>query len=98
MGGFVTIIGVGMFALPAAILASGYTREFRRRGFVETWDLVAEVPLFAELSAARIADLAAMLKPRIARAGQIVVRQGEHADSMYFVVSGALEVELDPNR
>lgn len=96
LGGFVTIIGVGMFALPAAILASGYTREFRRRGFVETWDLVAEVPLFAELSAARIADLAAMLKPRIARAGQIVVRQGEHADSMYFVVSGALEVELDP--
>jgi voltage-gated potassium channel len=96
MGGFVTIIGVGMFALPAAILASGYTREFRRRGFVETWDLVAEVPLFADLSAARIADLAAMLKPRIARAGQIVVRQGEHADSMYFVVSGALEVELDP--
>ena len=96
MGGFVTIIGVGMFALPAAVLASGYTREFRRRGFVETWDLVAEVPLFTELPAARIADLAAMLKPRTARPGQVVVRKGEHADSMYFVVSGALEVELDP--
>jgi voltage-gated potassium channel len=85
-----------MFALPAAILASGYTREFRRRGFVETWDLVAEVPLFSELPAARIADLAAMLKPRMANAGQVIVRKGEHADSMYFVVSGALEVELDP--
>ncbi len=96
LGGFVTIIGVGMFALPAAILASGYTREFRRRGFVETWDLVAEVPLFSGLPAARIADLAAMLKPRSARAGQVVVRKGEHADSMYFVVSGALEVELEP--
>jgi voltage-gated potassium channel len=96
MGGFVTIIGVGMFALPAAILASGYTREFRRRGFVETWDLVAEVPMFSELPAARIADLAAMLKPRTVRAGHVVVRKGEHADSMYFVVSGALEVELDP--
>jgi voltage-gated potassium channel len=96
MGGFVTIIGVGMFALPAAILASGYTREFRRRGFVETWDLVAEVPLFSELPAARIADLAAMLKPRTARPGQMVVRKGDHAESMYFVVSGALEVELDP--
>jgi len=96
MGGFVTIIGVGMFALPAAILASGYTREFRRRGFVETWDLVAEVPLFSDLPAARIADLAAMLKPRVASPGQVIVRKGEHADSMYFVVSGALEVELDP--
>lgn len=96
MGGFVTIVGVGMFALPAAILASGYTREFRRRGFVETWDLVAEVPMFSDLPAARIADLAAMLKPRSAHAGQVVVRKGEHADSMYFVVSGALEVELEP--
>lgn len=96
MGGFVTIIGVGMFALPAAILASGYTREFRRLGFVETWDLVAEVPLFSGLPAARIADLAAMLKPRVARAGEIIVRKGEHADCMYFVVSGALEVELKP--
>ena len=96
LGGFVTIIGVGMFALPAAILASGYTREYRRRGFVETWDLVAEVPMFSELPAARIADLAAMLKPRAVRSGHVVVREGEHADSMYFVVSGALEVELDP--
>jgi voltage-gated potassium channel len=96
LGGFVTIIGVGMFALPAAILASGYTREFRRRGFVETWDLVAEVPLFSELPAARIADLAAMLKPRTAKPGQVVVSKGEHADSMYFVVSGSLEVELEP--
>ena len=96
LGGFVTIIGVGMFALPAAILASGYTREFRRRGFVETWDLVAEVPLFSALPAARIADLAAMLKPHTVRSGHVVVRKGEHADSMYFVVSGALEVELDP--
>jgi voltage-gated potassium channel len=85
-----------MFALPAAILASGYTREFRRRGFVETWDLVAEVPLFSGLPAARIADLAAMLKPRDVKIGEIVVRKGEHAESMYFVVRGALEVELDP--
>ena len=96
MGGLVTIIGVGMFALPAAIPASGYTREYRRRGFVETWDLVAEVPLFSGLPAARIADLAAMLKPRDVKIGEIVVRKGEHAESMYFVVSGALEVELEP--
>ena len=52
--------------------------------------------MFSDLPAARIADLAAMLKPRSAHAGQVVVRKGEHADSMYFVVSGALEVELEP--
>lgn len=63
-GGIVTILGVGMFALPAGILASGYARELRRREFVGTWDLVAKVPLFTSLPAARIADIAAMLEPR----------------------------------
>ena len=47
-GGIVTILGVGMFALPAGILASGYARELRRREFVGTWDLVARVPLFCQ--------------------------------------------------
>ena len=95
-GGIVTILGVGMFALPAGILASGYARELRRREFVGTWDLVAKVPLFTSLSAARIADIAAMLEPRSAHVGEIIVRKGEHADCMYFIVEGELEVEVSP--
>ena len=95
-GGIVTILGVGMFALPAGILASGYARELRRREFVGTWDLVAKVPLFTSLPAARIADIAAMLEPRSAHVGEIIVRKGEHADCMYFIVEGELEVEVSP--
>ena len=95
-GGIVTILGVGMFALPAGILASGYARELRRREFVGTWDLVAQVPLFTSLPAARIADIAAMLQPRAAHVGEVIVRKGEHADSMFFIVEGELEVEVLP--
>ncbi len=95
-GGIVTILGVGMFALPAGILASGYARELRRREFVGTWDLVARVPLFTSLPAARIADIAAMLEPRSAHVGEIIVRKGDHADSMYFIVEGELEVDVSP--
>ena len=95
-GGIVTILGVGMFALPAGILASGYARELRRREFVGTWDLVARVPLFTSLPAARIADIAAMLEPRSAHVGEVIVRKGDHADSMYFIVEGELEVDVSP--
>ncbi|MDA0260976.1 MAG: cyclic nucleotide-gated ion channel [Proteobacteria bacterium] len=96
-GGIVTILGVGMFALPAGILASGYARELRRREFVGIWDLVAEVPLFTGLPAARIADIAAMLEPRAAHAGEIIVRKGDPADCMFFIVEGELKVEVPPN-
>ncbi len=96
-GGIVTILGVGMFALPAGILASGYARELRRREFIGTWDLVAKVPLFTSLPAARIADIAAMLEPRSAHIGEIIVRKGDHADCMYFIVEGELEVDVSPH-
>ena len=37
----VMIFGLGMFALPIAIVASGFSREANRREFVVTWSMVA---------------------------------------------------------
>ncbi|MBT3629083.1 MAG: ion transporter, partial [Rhodospirillaceae bacterium] len=51
LGGFVTILGLGMYALPAAILASGFMQELSKRQFVVTWGMVAKVPFFARLDA-----------------------------------------------
>lgn len=94
LGGFTIILGVVMFALPAGILASGFAEELRRRNFVVTWNLVASVPLFSTLPAARIADIAALLQPRVASAGETIFRQGEPADDMYFIVTGEVDVDL----
>ncbi len=96
LGGLTVILGLGMFALPAGILASGFAEEIRKRNFVVTWNLVANVPLFATLPAARIAEIAAMLKPRACERTESVVRKGERADCMYFIVSGYADVVL-PN-
>lgn len=96
LGGFTVILGLGMFALPAAILASGFAEEIRKRNFVVTWNLVAKVPLFSDLPAIRIAEIAAMLKPRSAERGEAVVRRGERADCMYFLVSGEADVIVPP--
>ncbi len=95
-GAFVMILGIGMYALPTGILALGFAQEFRRREFTVTWRLVASVPLFSQLNAVEIADIARILHPRRVPPRYVIVRLGEDADAMYLIVSGEVEVELHP--
>jgi voltage-gated potassium channel len=95
-GGCVMLLGIAMFAVPAGILATGFATEIRRRDFVVTWNAVARVPLFAGLDATRIAAIARLLKPQIVPERQAIVRRGEPADAMFFLMDGAVEVEIEP--
>jgi voltage-gated potassium channel len=95
-GGMVMLLGIAMFAVPAGILATGFATEIRRRDFVVTWNAVARVPLFAGLDATRIAAIARLLKPQIVPQRQVVVRRGEPADAMFFIMDGEVEVEIEP--
>ncbi|MGH8764667.1 MAG: cyclic nucleotide-gated ion channel [Burkholderiales bacterium] len=93
-GGLTAVMGLCMFAIPVGIIASAFIEAVRRREFVDTWNLVAKVPLFRSLDAARIAAVAGVLRARRAERGERLIRKGDQADSMYFIVSG--EVEVDP--
>jgi voltage-gated potassium channel len=95
-GGFVMVLGIGMFALPAGILATGFADEIRKREFVVSWKLVAGVPLFASLDALRIAEIAQLLRPKMVPPRYAIVRRGEPADAMYFIVTGEVEVDVQP--
>ncbi|HVM82969.1 MAG TPA: ion transporter [Candidatus Binatia bacterium] len=95
-GGFVMLLGIAMFAVPAGILATGFAAEIRRRDFVVTWNAVARVPLFAGLDATRIAAIARLLKPQIVPERQAIVRRGEPADAMFVIMDGEVEVEIEP--
>jgi voltage-gated potassium channel len=95
-GGMVMLLGIAMFAVPAGILASGFAAEIRKREFVVTWQAVAKVPLFARLDAARIAEIARLLRPQVLPASHAVVRRGETAEAMFFVMAGELEVDTEP--
>ncbi len=96
IGGIAMVFGIAMFAVPAGILASGFAEELRKRDFVVNWQSVARVPLFARLDATAIASVAQLLKPRSVSANQAIVRRGDVADSMYFLMEGEVEVELTP--
>ena len=57
-------------------------------------ELLAKVPLFADLSPARLTRISKILKPRLVLPEERVVRQGDVGDAMYFIASGAVEVAL----
>jgi len=94
-GGLTAVMGLCMFAIPVGIIASAFIEAVRRREFVDTWNLVAKVPLFRNLDAARIAAVAGVLRARRAERGERLIRKGDQADSMYFIVSGDVEVDQE---
>lgn len=98
MGSLITLIGIGVIALPTGIVASAFLEESRRRDFTITWALLAEVPFFQRLKAPRIADLVRIVRPRFARGGEVIMRKGEAGESMFVIASGDVEVDLGTGR
>jgi voltage-gated potassium channel len=96
LAGLVMMCGILVFALWAGILATGFSEEVRRREFLRTYDLVHKVPFFHDLGTSLIAEVARLLKPREFPTGSTVVRRGQAGDCMYFIVSGEIEVRMEP--
>ncbi len=92
------IAGLAMLALPVAIISSAFAREIHKRDFVVTWSMVSKVPLFSNLDAAAVAEIMRYLQSQTADAGEVIVRRGEAAHSMYFIASGAVEIDLPSRR
>ena len=88
------LCGLILFALPIAIIASGFHKEIRRNDFIVTYGMVSRVPLFAGLGGAALSELVAMLKSRRFPRGVEIVRKGEVGDCMFFIASGEVEVAL----
>jgi voltage-gated potassium channel len=95
---FTIVVGFAMIALPVAIISSAFAEEVRRRDFVVTWGMLARVPLFSHLSASEIADIMRLLRAQTIESGEILVRRGDPASSMYFITAGEVEIDLPSQR
>ncbi len=96
IGGLVMLCGISVLALLAGILATGFAQEVRRREFVRIWELVARVSFFADVGAIAISDIVGRLRSRSYPAGATVIRKGAAGDSMFFIVTGEVEVRIGP--
>ncbi|MGY4480598.1 voltage-gated potassium channel [Bradyrhizobium sp. USDA 3364] len=92
------VVGFAMIALPVAIISTAFADEVRRRDFVVTWGMLARVPLFSHLNAADIADIMRLLRSQTIEAGEVLVRRGDAASSMYFITAGEVEIDLPSQR
>jgi hypothetical protein len=76
------------------IVTTAFSEQIHRRDFVVTWGMVARVPLFSGLDAAAIADIMRLLRAQTVEAGELIVRRGDHAHSMYFIARGEVGIDL----
>ncbi|WP_299816989.1 cyclic nucleotide-gated ion channel [uncultured Roseibium sp.] len=90
----VMFMGYGLIALPVGIIASAFAREIHSRDFVVTWSMVARVPLFEDLKATEIAEVAKLLQAQNVRKGSTIAEKGAVADRMFFIADGEVEIRL----
>jgi voltage-gated potassium channel len=86
--------GLVMMALPVGIIATAFAEQIQRRDFIVTWGMISRVPLFAELDAAEISNVMELLRAQVVEAGEIIMRAGDAARSMYFIAAGEVEIEI----
>lgn len=91
-GSFVMILGLGMFALPIAIISTGFAQEVGRRDFVVTWSLMSRIPLLAELEHAEVASLMNHLQAHDFPANWEVLEAGSPGRAVFFIASGKVRV------
>lgn len=97
LGGVVMITGIGMYAIPIGIIASGFSSEIHRREFVVSWGMVSRVPLFSQLNPANVGRISSLLRSRVIPSGTVIARKGEEAHDMFFITSGEVELEVSPD-
>lgn len=96
LSGFLMLLGIAVFAVPAGILATGFAKELRKRDFLVTWKTVSHMPLFAGLDANCIAEISRLLTSQIIPPDMVIVRKGDAAQAMFFILEGDVEVEISP--
>jgi len=65
---------------------------------VQKAELVRQFPVFADLDDTARARLARTLVTRLVSAGDIILRRSETPTSVYFIASGAIEIDMGPSR
>ena len=95
LASFTMLVGIGMFALPAAILASAYYEEIQKKNFLVSFEAIASVPLFQELPIGAVGKINEKLQAVLVSEHETIFFKGEEADSMFIIEYGKVKVEID---
>ncbi len=76
-------------------IISKQREERDQQHHLEIEQLIETFPMFAELDDNAHEELLLLFRPRSASPGDRVIRTGDRGDSMFFIASGAVEVQLE---
>ena len=92
---FAMFLGIAMFALPAAILASAYYEDIQKRNFLVSLEAITEINLFSKLPIGAITKINSKLEPIVLPAKQNIFEKGDVADALYIIEFGSVQVEIE---
>ena len=95
LASFTMFIGIGMFALPAAILASAYYEEIQKRNFLITFEAIAAIPLFQQLPVGAINKINEKLDVKLFQKNEEIFKKGDEGDAMFIIEQGQVKVDLE---
>jgi len=95
LASFTMLVGIGMFALPAAILASAYYEEIQKKNFLVSFEAIASVPLFQELPIGAVGKINEKLQAVLVNEHETIFSKGDEADSMFIIEYGKVKVEIE---
>jgi voltage-gated potassium channel len=94
LASFTMLVGIGMFALPAAILASAYYEEIQKKNFLVSFEAIASVPLFQELPIGAVGKINEKLQVVLVSEHETIFSKGDEAESMFIIEYGKVKVEI----
>lgn len=90
----VMLFGLGVYAIPIGIMASGFSGEIHRQSFIIRIEMLARVPLFKDLSASALNALSRLLHTQKYTAGEFISVAGDRAISLTIIASGKAEAHM----
>ena len=91
---FAMFLGIAMFALPAAILASAYYEDIQKEIFSFSRSYYRNKFIFKP-SNRSITKINSKLEPLVLPAKQIIFEKGDIADALYIIEFGSVQVEIE---
>jgi nucleotide-binding universal stress UspA family protein len=75
-------------ATPVLVIPQHYSQRYT----MNIADLLAQTPLFAELTQEELQRIAEAARMRVYQPGEVIVREGEHTAGCFIIVTGQVEV------
>ena len=90
VAGATMVVGLGFYALPIGIIASGFSDEVHRREFVVPVGMIEDFPAFSRLPREGAKELSTRVRSLLLTPGTVLTHRMDRDNGLYFIVTGEI--------